>query len=116
MDLFFHNFLYNLPPFFPWIFVYQCLVLHLEFDIIQKQFLKLFQPVIRVQVVWKALLGVWQNVSNLPFNSWIYTQSSWVWFSMSMLTSINYSHCCKQVFSNFTRVFFRCMLITFILP
>jgi len=49
LDQLFHNLLYNLPPLFPfWIIVSQCLVLHLEQGVIQKQFFKLLQLVIHV--------------------------------------------------------------------
>jgi hypothetical protein len=54
-------------------------------------------------VVWKTLPYTLQSVSNSPFNPWICTRSSWVWFSMSMLTSVNYSLYCKHVFFGYNK-------------
>jgi hypothetical protein len=48
-DIFFHNLLYNLPPFFPfWVFINQCLVMYLKQGIVQKQLFKLLQLVIHI--------------------------------------------------------------------
>jgi hypothetical protein len=108
-----------LPPFPPfWVFISQCLVLYLKQK--QKQLSKSNSSNsfnwLSMYVVWETLFGAWRSIADSLFDSWIYTQSSRVWFSMSMLTSINYSFCCEQVFSSSNIFFSRCTLMASILP